>query len=184
MSFEKTQYKQEVNQKDCINVEEEDKNNNKVQENELLLKPIAIKHNILSNYNQSLNKHSSVSVFPNQPTQFINDINQINYIKNKDSEMIKYNSIESEKGVFSLYQNYNKSNSNNNIDNNKNESVEKNSKIHCTCKKTKCIKKYCECFSSGVLCYNCKCENCENKSYLNDNTTIKNLNKENKKEEE
>ena len=43
------------------------------------------------------------------------------------------------------------------------------SKIHCTCKKTKCIKKYCECYSSGNLCYNCKCENCENKPYYNEN---------------
>ena len=44
-----------------------------------------------------------------------------------------------------------------------------NPRIHCTCKKTKCIKKYCECFSSGNLCYNCKCENCENKPYYIEN---------------
>ena len=185
MSFEKNQNKQKVNQKDCINLEEDDKNINKSQENELLLKPIAIKQNILSNNqsNPTLNKYSNVSViYPNQPTQFLNEINQINYIKNKDNEVIKYNSTENEKGAFSLYQNYNKNN--NNINYIKNESVEQNSKIHCTCKKTKCIKKYCECFSSGVLCYNCKCENCENKAYLNDNTNIKNFNKENKKEEE
>ena len=187
MSFEKNQYKQEVNQKDCINIGEKDKNINKLQENELLLKPIAIKQNIVSNNqsNPTLNKYSSVSViYPNQPTQFLNEINQINYIKNKDSEIIKYTSTENEKGAFSLYPNYNKSNNNNNINYIKNESLEQNSKIHCTCKKTKCIKKYCECFSSGVLCFNCKCENCENKSYLNDNTNNKNINKENKKEEE
>jgi len=31
----------------------------------------------------------------------------------------------------------------------------------CTCKKTMCRKKYCECFNAGVACsYLCKCENC------------------------
>jgi hypothetical protein len=33
----------------------------------------------------------------------------------------------------------------------------------CNCKKTGCIKKYCECFFSGVKCtYLCKCDNCQN----------------------
>ena len=66
--------------------------------------------------------------------------------------------------------NYIKNDSNNNIP---------NPRVHCTCKKTKCIKKYCECFSSGNLCYNCKCENCENKPYF-----IENKNNLIKKEEE
>ena len=100
-----------------------------------------------------------------------------------------------EKGAFSLITNSNNNvnninntnNNNNNSNNNnynkinylKNERMEQNNKIHCTCKKTKCIKKYCECFSSGVFCQNCKCENCENKqNYLIENNNI------NKKEEE
>lgn len=33
----------------------------------------------------------------------------------------------------------------------------------CRCKKTKCQKKYCECFNSGQLCgIFCKCEGCAN----------------------
>merc|ERR1719478_1093245 len=33
----------------------------------------------------------------------------------------------------------------------------------CNCKKTRCRKKYCECFNAGVPCsYLCKCEGCEN----------------------
>ena len=33
----------------------------------------------------------------------------------------------------------------------------------CFCKKSKCLKKYCECFEAGVHCEaSCKCENCEN----------------------
>lgn len=35
----------------------------------------------------------------------------------------------------------------------------------CFCKKSKCIKKYCDCFSAGVKCdaSRCKCENCANR---------------------
>ena len=187
MSFEKIQYKQQINKKENINLQKEDNNANKNQENALLLKPIAIKQNILSN-NQSninINKYQNVSViYPNQPTQFLKDINAINYIKKKESENIKYNSNENEKGAFSLYSAYNNNNSNNKINYIKNESGEQASKIHCTCKKTKCIKKYCECFSSGVQCYNCKCENCENKSYFIDNNSIRTVNKGISKEEE
>ena len=189
MSFENIQYKQQINKKENINLEKEDNNTNKNQENDLLLKPIAIKQNILSN-NQSninINKYQKVSViYPNQPTKVFNDINTINYIKKKESENIKYNSNENEKGAFSLYSAYNNNNnnSNNKINYIKNESGEQASKIHCTCKKTKCIKKYCECFSSGVQCYNCKCENCENKSYFIDNNSIRTVNKDISKEEE
>lgn len=33
----------------------------------------------------------------------------------------------------------------------------------CNCKKTKCVKLYCECFSAGELCGNeCKCLECFN----------------------
>ena len=33
----------------------------------------------------------------------------------------------------------------------------------CTCKKSRCLKKYCECFQNGVLCAaKCKCSDCEN----------------------
>ena len=45
----------------------------------------------------------------------------------------------------------------------------------CSCNKTKCIKKYCECFANNKLCTNCLCMDCHNKeifinSFGNDNT--------------
>lgn len=39
----------------------------------------------------------------------------------------------------------------------------KKKKVGCTCKKTKCLKMYCECFSSGKLCTpECACYGCSN----------------------
>ncbi len=33
----------------------------------------------------------------------------------------------------------------------------------CNCRKSRCIKKYCECFFNGVYCgENCQCEGCQN----------------------
>ena len=37
------------------------------------------------------------------------------------------------------------------------------SKPCCSCNKTKCIKKYCECFANNKLCINCLCLDCRNK---------------------
>ena len=34
----------------------------------------------------------------------------------------------------------------------------------CNCKKSHCLKRYCECYNAGVGCSEgCKCEGCENK---------------------
>lgn len=38
-----------------------------------------------------------------------------------------------------------------------------NKKISCNCKKTKCLKLYCECYNAGKICGgDCKCLNCSN----------------------
>lgn len=39
------------------------------------------------------------------------------------------------------------------------------SQLVCSCKKSFCLKKYCECFQVGMKCTsNCKCVDCQNKS--------------------
>ena len=50
----------------------------------------------------------------------------------------------------------------------------------CSCNKTKCIKKYCECFANNRLCKNCLCFDCRNKDiFIGSNELYdKNKNKE------
>jgi hypothetical protein len=41
----------------------------------------------------------------------------------------------------------------------------------CNCKKSKCLKLYCECFANGLLCVDCSCNNCHNVEKYNDERT-------------
>ena len=43
------------------------------------------------------------------------------------------------------------------------------SKVKCTCTKTGCKKKYCNCFSKGNYCQDCECKDCENKPLFGEN---------------
>ena len=51
----------------------------------------------------------------------------------------------------------------------------------CSCNKTKCIKKYCECFANNRFCVNCLCLDCRNKDIfigMGEFNSEKNKNKE------
>ena len=170
-----------------INKEKEKQINIQNPEQNLLFKPIPIKQNTL-NKTQHINMENNFSTPPTPTSIYQNSFqtqnNKVNYKKIKEQENHPYinNNIEISKtypndkgGAFSFF-NRNNSNTINNIKVDSNNIP--NSKVHCTCKKTKCVKKYCECFSSGNKCYNCKCENCENKPYFIENVSNK------KKEEE
>lgn len=39
--------------------------------------------------------------------------------------------------------------------------------IKCSCTKTKCKRKYCECYNSGSYCIDCDCKNCQNQRPTN-----------------
>ena len=88
---------------------------------------------------------------------FLDGLNHLNVIKNKNREM----NINDD---FSF----------------------RKDKPCCSCTKTKCIKKYCECFANNKYCINCHCQNCMNKlteidQFQNNiNNTIENDSLENK----
>ena len=44
----------------------------------------------------------------------------------------------------------------------------------CNCKKSSCLKKYCECYQAGQLCEDqCKCNDCKNRGSLSEVRSIK-----------
>lgn len=55
------------------------------------------------------------------------------------------------------------------IDSQNQTQPKENNKYCCSCTKTKCIKKYCECFANKRLCINCHCQDCRNNNTYNIN---------------
>lgn len=102
-----------------------------------------------------------------------------NISKNKEcTPSIKFNSKSTDLNS-SLNQNkkinFFKSNKINSFD--KKESTEK---IYCNCTKTKCVKKYCECYANNRFCNECNCVNCLNKFiFSNNNNNSKDIFSEN-----
>jgi hypothetical protein len=93
---------------------------------------------------------SAVSSIQNQDlikTDSIKFIPEINNNANESSN--KFNFFQSKKVISSEVKE--SDNNNNSTD-----------KICCYCTKTRCIKKYCECFSNNRYCRNCHCVNCMN----------------------
>ena len=45
---------------------------------------------------------------------------------------------------------------------NKYQDLKSTKQFSCNCKKSKCLKIYCECFKNGEYCYNCNCLGCTN----------------------
>lgn len=44
------------------------------------------------------------------------------------------------------------------------EKQDNTKKICCNCKKSKCLKLYCECFAANKFCEGCNCQNCSNQA--------------------
>ena len=109
-----------------------------------------------------------------------------NIIKTKEifNEKDDEKNNNSEKSSSSEKNNSNNSNTNNlnninNINNNSNNNntntgakffTNHNYGYKCSCSKTQCNRKYCECFNSGNYCIDCNCKNCNNKPPVNSYT--------------
>lgn len=44
--------------------------------------------------------------------------------------------------------------------------IRQNKTVKCKCRKSKCMKNYCECFAKGEKCLDCNCEDCENQPFV------------------
>ena len=91
-----------------------------------------------SGQNQELFKTDAIKF-----SQFLPDL-----INNNNENNNKFNFFQSKKVITSEVK---ETDNNNSTD-----------KTCCYCTKTKCIKKYCECFSNNRYCKNCHCANCLN----------------------
>ena len=108
---------------------------------------------------ESKNKNDNIINYKN---------NESNYLFNNLRENFFNNWIQ-EKNNLSFNTCMNKStNSNNNAYNSGTKFfTNHNYGYKCSCSKTQCNRKYCECFNSGNYCVDCNCKNCNNKPPAN-----------------
>ena len=117
--------------------------------------------------------------FNNDRSNFKN-LNFPFFSKSRSGNLIQPKNLYNE--TFDI-NNIEKDENNNNHIFNKYESFDEHNFIYrektcCTCTKTQCIKKYCECFANGKFCFGCHCINCLNKSFFqknDNNNNIKNI---------
>jgi len=121
-----------------------------------------IKQNLISSKTSSKQKNETITNLSdsNITTRQNNEINQPFNFPQPES-----NSSLNENSKFTYFQ----SKKINILDKRENQD-----KPCCCCTKTKCIKKYCECFSNNRYCKDCHCIDCMNKFiYLNNNVNLK-----------
>ena len=133
---DKNKNKQFINQNDVIQENEKkeiDTSNLKKNENQFLSSTLS------SNKNQDLSKTDLFKFNPIIP----------DFLLSNNEPNNKCNFFQSKKVSTSDF----KESENNNIT---------SEKLCCNCTKTKCVKKYCECYSSNRFCRNCHCVDCMN----------------------
>ena len=144
----------------CIQ-EKENGNNFKFAPNHFLL-------NRLDNENEDYSKEIK-DESKNKNNNKINDKNNVpNFLFNNLREHF-YNNWIQEKNILSLNTYVNKETNSTNIINNSGTKffTNHNYGYKCSCSKTQCNRKYCECFNSGNYCVDCNCKNCSNKPPAN-----------------
>ena len=145
----------EDNKLKYIKNEQLTKNNENI--NNILIKPIPINPKLIKNQKSDLSTlgNSSINQNSNLPTI---------YPKINHCSKFSKDSFSSEE---------NKSN-NSEINIKKEKINKKKTLLCCNCTKTKCIKKYCECFANTKFCnINCNCQECMNKKDYLDNNNMK-----------
>ena len=133
---DKNKNKQFINQNDVIQENEKkeiDTSNLKKNENQFLSSTLS------SNKNQDLSKTDLFKFNPIIP----------DFLLSNNEPNNKCNFFQSKKVSTSDF----KESENNNIT---------SEKLCCNCTKTKCVKKYCECYSNNRFCRNCHCVDCMN----------------------
>ena len=101
--------------------------------------------------------------FINIKTEEKNNSNNSNSSSNSNSSE-KSNSPEKNININ------NNANSNNNMNSVTKFFTNHNYGYKCSCSKTQCNRKYCECYNSGNYCVDCNCKNCNNKPPVNSYT--------------
>ena len=126
------------------------------QNKEIISKPFLTQNDLILEKNQKDKKNENQF-----PSSTISSIKNQDLIKNDSLKIIpdflitnnetnnKCNFFQSKKVTSSEI----KENENN---------ITTSEKLCCNCSKTKCIKKYCECFSNNRFCKNCHCVDCKN----------------------
>lgn len=159
---------------DIFSSEDENKSENKISENFYKIKKkrenLETSFDITPNFKKSKNLEKTAdkneaNLFNSEKNVFINpdiikpenQIKKLNLIKKlkeiENSSHKSENSQQSEKSYSNSFQSFKKIK--------KNKKIKK--QITCKCKKTKCLKLYCDCFASENECSkNCKCQNCYN----------------------
>ena len=132
--------------------------------------------------------NSSPHLFKPMPIKIRKNENNINYpisAMGNDSNVPLVYPTQFQYGSFSNL-NFNSSNQLRSFvfqeKNSNKRTSEIKSKPCCSCVKTKCIKKYCECFANNKFCTNCLCLDCRNKdiymTHQNKNNPTNSNNKE------
>ena len=123
------------------------------------------------NINSNLKEEQKIPI--NYPTNFMLDNilkenNEFYKEKKEENNMKDLNNVNSE-------ENDNNTEKLKSQEKNNNTNVTKfftnhNYGYKCSCSKTQCNRKYCECFNSGNYCVDCNCKNCINKPPVNSYT--------------
>lgn len=138
--------------------------------------PIKDRENI-GNIGSSISYYSNPSYLPRRELNFGNyNYNNIQNIINNNSPntytvqekpKIKVNFLAEEMNISS------KKVKSKNENSQATQEISSGYKMSCNCKKSKCLKLYCECFANGDECKNCNCVDCHNTNeYIDERMTV------------